>query len=68
MYTINEGSGDTNVRFGKVMGQATELNLTVMVDFDNLPQGVINGNMYVHNHTGAGLSFSLVTASFFWCA
>lgn len=41
---LDEGSGVTNVRFGKVMNQVTELNLTVMIDYDTLPPDVIDGN------------------------
>lgn len=43
-YMLAEGSGVTNVRFGKVMNQVTELNLTVMIDYDTLPSDVIDGN------------------------
>lgn len=43
-YMLDEGSGVTNVRFGKVMNQVTELNLTVMIDYDTLPSDVIDGN------------------------
>ena len=45
VYMLGEGSGVTNVRFGKVMNQATELNLTVMIDYDPLPLGLLDGKM-----------------------
>lgn len=46
-HTVNEDSGDTIVNFGKVNNQMTELNLTVMVDFDIL-SNIIPGNVKIY--------------------
>ena len=42
LFNLPEDSGDTNVVFGKV-NDTTELTLAVMIDFDIVSAGVVEG-------------------------
>ena len=48
-FTLQEDSGDTDVVFGKVNNDSTELNVSMIIAFDSISTGLMTGHHHYVN-------------------